>query len=97
MSSDPGNGRLYFVHPDSHARANLTVYLSTDNGNSWGGLIRVWPDAAGYSDSAVLDPKSAGGKGANVGVLFERNNNDFAAAICFAIITYTSLVEQRVA
>ena len=38
VSGDPGNRRLYFVHPDSHERANLTVWLSTDDARSWGDL-----------------------------------------------------------
>ena len=81
MCSDPGSRRLYHVHPDSSARANLTVYSSLDDGASWGGLVTVYAGAAAYSDSAVLDPKSAGGEGRQVGVLFER---DSYAKIAFA-------------
>ena len=91
VSSDPGNRRLYFVHPDSHARANLTVYRSKDDGRSWSDLVTVWPGSAAYSDSAVLDPKSAMGEGSQVGVLFERNNNGEAAGILFAVVSYKSM------
>ena len=90
VSSDPGNGVLFFVHPDSHARANLTVYRSKDDSRSWGDLVTVWPGSAAYSDSVVLDPKSAQGAGRHVGVLFERNNNGEAAGILFAVVGYAS-------
>ena len=85
VCSDPRSRRLYHVHPDSTARANLTIYSSLDDGASWGGgLMTVYAGAAAYSDSAVLDPKSADGRvgeGRQVGVLFER---DGYAKISFA-------------
>ncbi len=90
VTSDPGNRVLYYVHPDSHERANLTVYRSRDDGQSWGSLVTVWPYPAAYSDSVVTDPQTAGGKGQRVGVAFERNNNGEAAAICFSAVQYLS-------
>lgn len=88
VCSDPARPRLFFVHPDSHERANLTLYRSTDDGQTWGDLVTIWPYSAAYSDSAVLDPSSDGGEANRVGILFERNNNGQAAAICFTTATY---------
>jgi sialidase-1 len=73
VSSDPPSKRLYFVHPDSHARANLTLYASGDDGRSWRPQRTVYSGSAAYSDSKVLDPASAQGNGTTVGVLFERD------------------------
>jgi len=73
VASDPQTRRLYFVHPDSHDRANLTLYQSRDDGQSWVAAATLYPGAAAYSDSAVLDPKSALGNATRVGILFERD------------------------
>ena len=88
VTSDPASGVLYFVHPDSHARANLSLWRSTDDGRSWDAPVNVYPYSAAYSDSAVLDPKSAGGEGKRVGVLFEEDNNGDATAISFTTVEY---------
>lgn len=88
VTSDPANGVLYFVHPDSHARANLSLWRSTDDGHSWGAPVTVYPYSAAYSDSAILDPKSADGVGKRVGVLFEETNNGGATAISFSTVVY---------
>ena len=88
VTSDPANGVLFFVHPDSHARANLSLWRSTDDGRSWDAPVTVYPYSAAYSDSAVLDPRSAGGAGKTVGVLFEEDNNGASMAISFTTVVY---------
>lgn len=72
--SDPRSKRLHFVHPDSHARENLTVWTSADDGRTWAGMANVFPGPAAYSDCVVLDPSSDAGQGREVGVLFERDS-----------------------
>merc|ERR1712217_974393 len=59
--SDPHNKVLYFSHPDSKTRSNLTLYRSLDDAESWGDLVTVYAYSAAYSDTAILDPYPASG------------------------------------
>ena len=60
VSSDPPSKRLYFVHPLSHDRANLTLYLSGDDGQSWAVAATVYAGPAAYSGGPSAAPRRAG-------------------------------------
>ena len=85
----PRDRVVYFTHPDSDARANLTVWRSLDDATTWPShdTRTVYPNGAAYSDSVILDPASNGGRADNVGVLFER---DSYSLVSFAAVNFAS-------
>lgn len=81
--SDPRNKVVYYSHPDSHERHNLTLRRSVDDTVSWGDEVVVYAGDAEYSAAAVLDPFP--GSARRVGVLFERDGN---ALVSFDTVQY---------
>eukprot|EP00948_MAST-09A_sp_MAST-9A-sp1_P003829 g3829.t1 len=73
LFSDPENDRVYFVHPDSHSRSNLTLWKSSGNASHFEIAATIYSGAAAYSDGVVLDAKDFGGEGRKVGVVFEKD------------------------
>ena len=69
--SDPAAKKVYFSHPNSHNRANLTLYQSNDDAQTWPIQSTVYAGDSEYSDTAILNPGP--GSGTSVGVLFERD------------------------
>eukprot|EP00756_Hemistasia_phaeocysticola_P057328 Hpha_TRINITY_DN33952_c0_g1::TRINITY_DN33952_c0_g1_i1::g.69414::m.69414/K01186/NEU1; sialidase-1 len=73
VCSDPASDRVYFAHPDSTGRSNLTLYTSSGNATRWVPASNIYGGSAAYSDSVVLNP-APGGDGSSVGVVFEADS-----------------------
>jgi sialidase-1 len=72
-----GRGRILFANPaHPHARINLTVRLSEDEGQTWPVARVIDPGPSAYSDLVV---QSDG----QVGVLYERGNQGGIAYVSF--------------
>ena len=77
-------GGLLFSNPANvKARAHMTVRASTDDGQSWGKSLLVYPGPAGFSQLGAL---SAG----DVVLLYERGDMSYSDMISFARIDASS-------
>ncbi|MDZ4851259.1 MAG: sialidase family protein [Pirellulaceae bacterium] len=65
LFSSPASPLRQTEHP--YGRYNLTVRLSTDDGESWSAGKTIWPHPSSYSDIVVLDDQS-------IAVVYERGN-----------------------
>eukprot|EP00756_Hemistasia_phaeocysticola_P060318 Hpha_TRINITY_DN3931_c0_g1::TRINITY_DN3931_c0_g1_i1::g.18116::m.18116/K01186/NEU1; sialidase-1 len=70
VCSDPANDKVYFLHPDSTGRSNMTLYTSSGNATQWVAARNIYSGSAEYSDAVVLNP-APGGSGNSVGMVFE--------------------------
>ena len=86
---DPGAGgrsRILFANPaHTHARVNMTVRLSYDEGDTWPVAKVIDPGPAAYSDLVV---QADGG----IGLLYERGN---AGGIVYASFTLEWLTDGK--
>ena len=81
-----GRSRILFANPaHTHARANLTVRLSYDEGETWPIARVIDPGAAAYSDLVV---QADGG----IGLLYERGNT---GGIVYASFTLEWLTDGK--
>jgi len=65
LFSSPAAPLRQTEHP--YGRYNLTVRLSSDDGESWSAGKTIWPHPSSYSDIVVLDDQS-------IAVVYERGN-----------------------
>ncbi len=61
-----GHHALLFSNPESVRRERMTVKVSTDDGKTWPGSLRVFEGSSAYSDLVAIDDDG------RYGVLFER-------------------------
>jgi sialidase-1 len=78
-----GDHALFFSNPASTTRTNMTIKMSTDNGDSWPKVYSVYTGASAYSDLLVVDDTQ-------VGILYECGVNRFSDGIAYRNVPFTS-------
>ena len=78
--------RLFFTAPNAAgARANLTLWVSEDQGATWGApALQIFGGPAAYSDALQINDT-------HVGVVFEGSPTEFAGGIWFAAVAAASV------
>jgi hypothetical protein len=85
---------VFYSHPDSAGRANMTLYTSLDDAATWAATLEVYGGASAYSSMAMLplpttpttrqSSVSTAATACRVGLAFEK---DGYKSIAFAAIT----------
>eukprot|EP00039_Didymoeca_costata_P001668 m.54161 g.54161 ORF g.54161 m.54161 type:complete len:391 (-) comp10907_c0_seq1:135-1307(-) len=79
-------GRIVFSGPASLSeRANMTIRVSTDAGETWSSPAVIWEGPAGYSDLSLVDMSG------KIAMIFENGEKSFADMVSVAIIDTTML------
>ena len=77
--SDPSGeklpaGTVYYSHPDAAGRTNMTLYVSTDDAQSWEAAVDVYSGGSAYSSMALIGESK-------VALLFEEPGDSLAFGI----------------
>lgn len=78
-----GQHTLFFSNPASTTRINMTIKMSTDNGQTWPKTFPVYTGPSGYSDLAIVDETQ-------VGILYECGSNRYFDGIAYRNVPVTS-------
>jgi hypothetical protein len=80
-SSSSSSPVLVFTAPSAAAqRANLTLWLSADQGQSWSApALSLWPGPAAYSDALQINST-------HMGIVWEGGSQEFAQGIFFSAV-----------
>jgi hypothetical protein len=78
--------RFFFTAPNAAgARANLTMWVSDDQGATWGApALQLFGGPAAYSDALQINDT-------HVGVIYEGSANEFAGGVWFAAVAAASV------
>tara|TARA_R110002167_G_scaffold91458_1_gene246053 strand:- start:108539 stop:110095 length:1557 start_codon:yes stop_codon:yes gene_type:complete len=78
---------LLFLNPaNTQARVNLTLRYSSDNGNTWGNKLLLYPGPAGYSQLGMLSND-------NIIALYENGQLSYSQRITFVRLPLTTLLD----
>lgn len=86
-TAPPGSLLVYSAPQNPHARAELALRLSADEGRSWQPGRVLFAGPAGYSDLAPMANHS-------VGIIFENGDSTFADRISFSHVPLSWLQQQ---
>ncbi len=78
-----GQHTLFFSNPASTTRINMTIKMSTDNGDTWPKTFSVYTGNSGYSDLVMVD-------GNQVGILYECGTARYNEGIAYRNVPVTS-------
>ncbi|MBC9933086.1 sialidase family protein [Chitinophaga qingshengii] len=73
---------LFFSNPASTARENMTIKMSTDDGNNWSKSVKVYSGPAAYSDIVMLSDT-------HIAIFYEAGYNKPYEGIAYKVIPVT--------
>lgn len=71
-----GQYTLFFSNPSSITRTNMTIKMSTDNGETWPKSYSVYTSNSGYSDLVMIEANE-------IGILYEAGATKYTDGIAF--------------
>ncbi len=78
-----GRHTLFFSNPASTTRTNMTIKMSTDNGDTWPKVYSVYTGASAYSDLLMVDDTQ-------VGILYECGLSRYSEGIAYRNVPVAS-------
>ena len=78
-----GQHTLFFSNPASTTRTNMTIKMSTDDGNTWPKVFSVYTGNSAYSDLVMVDDSQ-------VGILYECGVNRYSDGIAYRNVPVSS-------